>query len=104
MVVHVIWQSSSGDAEDGLWIEIPHFAPKQEGTPENTTNTGNNNRKPNKKAIKNRFTSPIPAVEARAARTGYGCVASERRMGRLYRRRPPRVTLLPVAGLAHLMV
>ena len=28
MVVHVIWQSSSGDAEDGLWIEIPHFAPK----------------------------------------------------------------------------
>lgn len=48
MVVHVIWQSSSGDAEDGVWIEIPHFAPKQEGIQETST------KKPNNKII-NRF-------------------------------------------------
>jgi hypothetical protein len=99
MVVHVIWQSSSGDAEDGVWIEIPHFAPKQEGIQETST------KKPNNKII-SRFTSPVPVIEARTALTGYCCVASNRWISTLYRRRPPqpRVTLLTVMGLAHLVL
>jgi hypothetical protein len=92
MVVHVIWQSSSGDAENGVWIEIPHFAPKQEGIQEMST------KKPNK--IINRFTSPVPVIETRTVLTGYNCVADNRRTTTLYRRQwpPPRITLLTAMG------